>query len=123
MLLPRTVAVCPCAAPVIALVAAQVLVPLNSSALARVLVPFDPPAPSTCPLATMPEGSSVAVCPCRAVVIVPADDQLPGPEAGLNITAVASVVDPLLPPVKRILPFGSSVAVCPSRADGIFASV
>ena len=54
----------------------------------------------------------------RADVIVPASDQLPGPKPGSNMIAVASVVEPFLPPVTRILPFvpGSVTAVCCSRA-------
>jgi hypothetical protein len=120
---PRAVAVCPCTGPGIAVVAVQVLVPLNSSAEASVVAPFEPPATSTCPLAARPAGSSVAVCPCRGDVIVPAVVQLPGPEDGLKMTAVARVVVPFLPPVNRMLPFASTVAVCPSRGLGIEASV
>ena len=58
------------------------------------------------------------MCPERAAVIVPADDQDPGPSAGLNTIAVASVVVPFLPPVTSSLPFASTVAVCPSRGLG-----
>ncbi len=68
-------------------------------------------------------GSSVAVWPERADVIVPAVDHEPGPKPGSKIAVVASVVDPFLPPVTSTLPSASTVIVCPSRAAGIACSV
>src|SRR5262245_3619259 len=109
MLLPSSTAVCPCTAAGIAGVAVQVLVPENSSADDSVVEPLLPPATSTWPLATMLAGNNVAVCPQRAVVIVPAVDQDPGPNPGSKIAAVFSVVDPFLPPVTSTLPSASIV--------------
>src|SRR6516225_1362357 len=71
----------------------------------------------------MPEARSVAVWPERAWVIVPADDQDPGPKPGSKLTAVASVVAPFLPPVTSSLPPGREVTVCASRGPGSAASV
>src|SRR5438445_10101517 len=76
-LLLNRVEVWPCTAAAIAAVAVHVLVPLNSSAVLCELVPFEPPATRTCPLATMLDGRNVDVWACRADVIVPADDQVP----------------------------------------------
>jgi hypothetical protein len=49
--------------------------------------------------------------------MVPADAQLPLPDAGLKRSVDDSVEPPLLlPPAKRTLPFATIVAVCSSRA-------
>src|SRR6185312_3272351 len=63
----------------------------------------------------MPDGSSTAAWSWRAVVIVPADDQVPFELLGLKSIVVARTLDPFLPPVMRTLPFFNTVAVCPSR--------
>src|SRR5580658_2801653 len=63
----------------------------------------------------MPAGSRTAACNWRAVVRVPADDQLPEPDAALNSCVVFKIVDPLLPPATSTFPLASAVAVCPSR--------
>jgi hypothetical protein len=55
--------------------------------------------------------SRVAVWAWRAVVMLPADDQVPLPLDGLNSRVVLSVVVPFFPPVTRTLPFGRTVAV------------
>lgn len=47
MLFDSSVAVCPCTGVASAVVAVQVVVPFHSSAVASVLVPFEPPATST----------------------------------------------------------------------------
>jgi len=99
-----------------ALVAVQVVEPFHSSAVASDAVPFDPPATSTWPFFTMVDGSNVAVCACRAVVMLPADAQLPEPLAALNSDVVFKTVVPFKPPVTSTLPFASAVAVCASRA-------
>src|ERR1044071_3888192 len=100
MVFPTTVAVCPCeGGDGIDGVAVQVLVPLNSSADVSAPEPLFPPATSTLPFATIDCGSTVALCPNRAEVIVPAGDQVPFPEDGSKISAVASVVAPFFPPV------------------------
>jgi hypothetical protein len=126
MLLPRGVAVWPCdGGDGIDGVAVQVLVPLKSSADVRVPLPLLPPATSTVPFATIDWGNTVALWPNLADVIVPADDQLPLLKPGSKISAVASVVEPFLPPVTRIFPFvfGRTLAVCCSRGPEIDASV
>ena len=124
--LSRT-ACCPCSGPGIDGVTVQVDVPLNSSADASVSLPVDePPATSSCPFATMLFGSCVIEWPTRGVFIVPADDQLPLLKLGSKTMALASTVNPFLPPVTRILPFVlvSVSAVCCSRGGlGIEASV
>src|SRR5436190_1460757 len=48
--------------------------------------------------------------------MLPADAQLPLPEAGLNSSVVARVDEPFLPPATTSLPLERSVAVCCSRA-------
>ena len=75
MLFPSSVAVCPCRAAGNAVVAAQVVVPFQSSAVDCEAVPFVPPATSTWPFLTSVAGSNVAVCACRAPVRLPADAQ------------------------------------------------
>jgi hypothetical protein len=47
---------------------------------------------------------------------VPAEAQLPEPDAGLKSIDVFKVAEPLRPPAMRSLPLASSVAVCCSRA-------
>src|SRR5262245_16083132 len=125
MLLSSSTAQWFCLALAIDGVAVQVVEPLNSSADDSVLVPLFPPSTSTVPFATMDVGSTVAVCPKRAVVIVPAADQLPFENPGSKIRAVLRTVEPFLPPVTRIFPFefGSALAVCCSRGPLIDASV
>src|SRR5262245_11607654 len=125
MLLPRSTAPCACIGPGSAGVAVQVLVPLNSSADDSVLVPLLPPATSTVPFATIDVGSTVALWPERAAVIVPADDQVPFETPGSKTRADARTVEPFLPPVTRIFPFvfGRTTAVCCSRGLLIDASV
>src|SRR4051794_1627282 len=117
---------CPCKGPGIEGVTVQVDVPLNSSADASVSLPVDePPATSSCPLATMLFGSWVIEWPTRGEFIVPADDQVPLLNPGSNTMALASTAEPFLPPASRILPFVfvSVTAVCSSRGLGIDASV
>lgn len=117
MLFESNVALWPCRAAGMAVVAAQVLLlEVHSSAVASVVVPFEPPVTSTWPWLTSAAGSAVAVCPCRALVIVAAVPQLPDPLAALNCTDVFKTVVPLTPPATSTLPFESAVAVCPSRA-------
>ena len=112
--------------PGIAAVAVHVLVLLNSSAEASVLLPVDdPPATSTWPWSTMVFGSSVIVAPTRAEVMVPADDQLPLLTLGSKTIALDSTVEPFFPPATRIFPllFCSAAAMCCSRGVEIEASV
>src|SRR5580698_2913145 len=127
MLPPSSTACWPCNDPGIAGVVVQVDVPLNNSAEASVSLPVDePPATSSCPFATMLFGSWVIEWPTRAEFIVPADDQVPLLKLGSNTMALASTLDPFLPPATRILPFVfvSVTAVCCSRGGlGIDASV
>jgi hypothetical protein len=116
----------PCRDPGIEGVAVQVDVPLNSSADDSVSLPVEePPATSTKPLSTMLFGSSVIVAPTRALVIVPADDQLPFETEGSKEIAVLRTLEPFLPPVTRIFPllFGTVTAVACSRGLEIEASV
>jgi hypothetical protein len=47
---------------------------------------------------------------------VPAELQLPDPDAGLKTSAVFRVVAPFRPPAISTLPFARRVAVCCSRA-------
>jgi hypothetical protein len=115
MLFESNVTVSACTADGNVLVAVQVVVPFQSSAELSVLEPLFPPASRTCPFSTSADGSSNAAWSCRAVVIVPADAQLPDPEAALKSCVVFKTVDPLLPPVTSTLPFANAVAVCPSR--------
>jgi hypothetical protein len=122
----RSTARWPCSAPGIDGVAVQVVVLLNSSADDSVSVPVDdPPATSTCPLATMLFGRSAMLWPTRGEVIVPADDHVPLLTLGSKTKAVARTVDPFFPPVTRILPFelARERAVCCSRGPEMDASV
>jgi hypothetical protein len=108
-------------------VAVQVVVPLNSSAEERVLLPVEePPATSTLPSATILLGSTVMLWPTRGEVIRPAEDHVPFENPGSNVMALARTLEPFFPPVRRILPFefGKTTAVCCSRGGlGIDASV
>jgi hypothetical protein len=61
---------------------------------------------------TSPEGSSVAVCCARAVVIVAVAAKLP--PTGSKISAI-DTGEPLFPPATSTLPDASSVAVCQLR--------
>src|SRR5204863_1770510 len=126
MLLPSNVAVWPCdGGEGSDGVAVQVLVPLKSSADDSVAEPLFPPATSTVPLATIDCGSTVALCPNRAAVIVPAVDHEPFETLGSKTSAVARTVEPFLPPVTKIFPsvLGRTLAVCCSRGPLIDASV
>jgi hypothetical protein len=107
-------------------VVVQVVVPLKSSADDSVSLPVDdPPATSSCPFATMLFGSCVIEWPTRGEFIVPAADQVPLLKPGSKTMALASTVEPFLPPANRILPlvFVSVTAVCSSRGLEIDASV
>jgi hypothetical protein len=111
MLFESNVAVWFWTALAMAVVALQVLVPFHSSAEASVVDPLDPPTTSTEPFLTMVDGSSVAVWSCLAAVIVPAEAQLPEPDAAVNSCVVLSVVVPDRPPTTRTFPVLSAVAV------------
>jgi hypothetical protein len=89
MLLPRRTAWEPCSGPGIDGVTVQVDVPLNSSAEDSGVLPFaDPPATITEPLATIDVGSTTALAPTRADVIVPAGDHVPFDTLGSNVIAL-----------------------------------
>ena len=95
-----------------AAVAVHVLVPLNSSAVPRDPVEFDPPARRTEPLFAMLVERSVTVWSSRPAVNVPAADHVPdAPVAGSKRSAVSRTVDTLRPPVMSTLPLPSTVAV------------
>src|SRR6266540_243776 len=126
MLLPRRTACWLCIGPGSDGVEVHTFEPLKSSADDRVLLPVDePPAISTLPFATIEAGSTVALWPNRAEVIVPADDQDPFETAGSKRSAEANTAEPFFPPVTRIFPLvpGSTDAVCCSRGLLIEVSV
>jgi len=78
-----------------------------------------PPAISTLPL---PSFSEVAVCPTRAVSMLP----LVGvniPVAGLKISAVARALAASFPPVIKTVPLVNKVAVCPTLAVSMLPEV
>src|SRR5581483_1665196 len=117
LLFGSSVAACPCIGPANAVVGLQVATPSNSSAeLSTTPAASVPPAARTCPFETIVGGNRVAVCPCRADVIVPAAVQVPVPLAGSKSNAVATGIPMLLPPAIRTFPLASTVAVWPSRA-------
>jgi len=109
--LDSSVDVWPCTAAGSALVAVQVVVPFQTSADARDAEPLEPPDTSTVPGASTPALSKVAVCCCRAAVIVPAEPQLPIPEAAAKSSVELCVVVPDRPPVIRTLPLARAVSV------------
>src|SRR5204863_693682 len=86
-----------------------------TSAIVLTKLPPNPPATST-----LPEGSSVAVCPSRAAPRLPVLLHAPAPPlaAGSYSSALLKVllILPLSPPATSTLPEGSSVAVCDPRA-------
>ena len=81
------------------------------------VVPLFPPTTSTLPLScVLVVEMSVAEWALRGpgMGLVVAS-QVPAPELGSYVAAVASKVVPLMPPVTSTFPLGSKVAVCCSR--------
>ena len=81
--------------------------------------PFLPPAMRTLPLVVGLEDvlSWIAVCSWRAPVMLPVAAHVPVVRS--YNSAVAKVVDPLVPPATSTFPVESTVAVWPCRAVAI----